>query len=55
MTLGHRVAVLRDGVLQQCDAPQTLYDKPKHLCRWLHRFAFDESPRSDICPMIAAR
>jgi multiple sugar transport system ATP-binding protein len=31
MTLGHRVAVLRDGVLQQCDAPQTLYDKPKNI------------------------
>ncbi|HTT58752.1 MAG TPA: ATP-binding cassette domain-containing protein, partial [Acidimicrobiales bacterium] len=24
MTLGHRVAVLRSGVLQQCDAPQVL-------------------------------
>src|SRR3954469_7113561 len=28
MTLGHRVAVLRDGRLQQCDAPRVLYDKP---------------------------
>ncbi len=28
MTLGHRVAVLRDGLLQQCDAPQVLYDRP---------------------------
>ncbi|MFZ0170826.1 MAG: sn-glycerol-3-phosphate ABC transporter ATP-binding protein UgpC [Acidimicrobiales bacterium] len=28
MTLGHRVAVLRSGVLQQCDAPQVLYDRP---------------------------
>jgi ABC-type sugar transport system ATPase subunit len=24
MTMGHRVAVLRDGVLQQCDTPHTL-------------------------------
>lgn len=31
MTLGHRVAVLRDGVLQQCDAPQMLYDRPKNV------------------------
>src|SRR5271169_7129902 len=31
MTLGHRVAVLRDGVLQQCDAPQVLYDRPTNL------------------------
>jgi multiple sugar transport system ATP-binding protein len=28
MTLGHRVAVMRRGVLQQCDAPQVLYDRP---------------------------
>jgi multiple sugar transport system ATP-binding protein len=28
MTLGHRVAVLNDGFLQQCDAPRMLYDKP---------------------------
>src|SRR5206468_3785762 len=28
MTLGHRVAVLKDGVLQQCDAPRLLYERP---------------------------
>ena len=26
--MGHRVAVMRDGVLQQCDTPQRLYDRP---------------------------
>jgi multiple sugar transport system ATP-binding protein len=31
MTLGHRVAVMRAGVLQQCDAPQILYDRPVNL------------------------
>jgi len=31
MTMGHRVAVLRDGVLQQCDAPGTLYHEPVNL------------------------
>jgi multiple sugar transport system ATP-binding protein len=31
MTMGHRVAVLRDGVLQQCDAPGTLYHSPVNL------------------------
>ena len=31
MTMGHRVAVLRDGYLQQCDTPQTLYDNPTNL------------------------
>ena len=31
MTLGQRVAVLRDGVLQQCDTPQQLFSNPVNL------------------------
>jgi multiple sugar transport system ATP-binding protein len=31
MTMGDRVAVLRKGELQQCDAPQTLYEQPVNL------------------------
>jgi multiple sugar transport system ATP-binding protein len=31
MTLGDRVAVLRDGVLQQFEKPQVLYDHPRNL------------------------
>lgn len=31
MTLGHRVAVLRDGTLQQYDTPQRLYRSPVNL------------------------
>jgi multiple sugar transport system ATP-binding protein len=31
MTMGDRVAVLRDGVLQQCDTPGTLYDRPANV------------------------
>jgi multiple sugar transport system ATP-binding protein len=31
MTLGHRVAVLRDGVLQQLDTPQELYHHPLNV------------------------
>ena len=31
MTMGNRVAVLRDGILQQCDAPSTLYHAPTNL------------------------
>jgi multiple sugar transport system ATP-binding protein len=31
MTLGQRVAVLRDGVLQQVDTPQALYNSPVNL------------------------
>src|SRR5436305_10345030 len=31
MTMGHRVAVMRGGVLQQVDAPQRLYHAPRNL------------------------
>ncbi|MCW2619844.1 MAG: sugar transporter ATP-binding protein, partial [Modestobacter sp.] len=31
MTMGDRVAVLKDGVLQQCDTPGVLYDRPANV------------------------
>jgi multiple sugar transport system ATP-binding protein len=31
MTMGDRVAVMRRGELQQCEAPQQLYDRPTNL------------------------
>ena len=31
MTLGTRIVVMKDGVAQQIDTPQTLYDKPANL------------------------
>ena len=31
MTMGHRVAVLKDGVLQQVDTPRALYDRPENV------------------------
>ena len=31
MTMGHRVAVMNEGELQQVDAPLTLYDRPKNV------------------------
>jgi multiple sugar transport system ATP-binding protein len=31
MTMGDRVAVMRDGRLEQCDVPQRLYDRPANL------------------------
>ncbi len=31
MTMGDRVAVLKDGILQQVDTPLNLYDKPSNL------------------------
>ncbi|MCD6302034.1 MAG: ABC transporter ATP-binding protein [Anaerolineae bacterium] len=31
MTMGTRIAVMRDGILQQCDTPQTLYNSPANI------------------------
>ncbi len=46
MTLGDRVAVMRDGVLQQLDRPQSLYRPAgQPLRRRVHRLARDEPRR----------
>ena len=48
MTMGDRVAVMKDGVLQQCDTPRVLYDEPgQRVRRRLHRLAGDEPARRD--------
>ena len=31
MTLGTRIVVMKDGIVQQIDSPQNLYDKPNNL------------------------
>ncbi|RZL67311.1 MAG: ATP-binding cassette domain-containing protein, partial [Rhodococcus sp. (in: high G+C Gram-positive bacteria)] len=31
MTMGDRVAVLKDGVLQQCDSPRRMYEHPNNV------------------------
>ncbi|PYV90287.1 MAG: glycerol-3-phosphate ABC transporter ATP-binding protein, partial [Acidobacteria bacterium] len=31
MTMGHRIAVLNDGIIQQLDTPQELYDHPANI------------------------
>ena len=31
MTMGSRIAVMKDGILQQLDTPQTLYDRPANM------------------------
>jgi multiple sugar transport system ATP-binding protein len=31
MTLGERVAVMRDGTIQQCDTPRRLFDQPRNV------------------------
>ena len=48
MTLGQRVAVLRDGVLQQCDTPAEPLPSPgESLRRCVHGVAVDERRRGD--------
>ena len=47
MTMGDRVAVLRDGDLQQCDSPSTLYHAPKNL----FVAGFIGSPAMNILPV----
>jgi multiple sugar transport system ATP-binding protein len=51
MTLGHRVAVLRDGVLQQCDTPQALFRRPVNL----FVAAFIGSPSMNFVPAVVER
>ena len=46
MTLGHRVAVLKDGRLQQCDAPRALYERPANV----FVAGFIGSPAMNLCP-----
>ena len=45
MTLGHRVAVLAGGRLQQCDAPRTLYEEPVNT----FVASFIGSPAMNLC------
>ena len=46
MTLGDRVAVLRDGTVQQCDTPERLFDQPVNL----FVAAFIGSPPMNLVP-----
>jgi multiple sugar transport system ATP-binding protein len=45
MTLGHRVAALKDGRLQQCDTPRALYDTPTNT----FVAGFIGSPAMNLC------
>ncbi len=47
MTLGHRVAALKDGRLQQCDTPRTLYDRPANT----FVAGFIGSPAMNLCTL----
>ena len=46
MTLGHRVAVMRDGLIQQVDTPRTLYSEPANI----FVAGFIGSPRMNLVP-----
>ena len=51
MTMGDRVAVLKDGVLQQCAPPRELFKRPgEPVRRRLHRVAGDEPAVGDRRP-----
>src|SRR3954449_9371676 len=50
MTLGQRVAVMRDGVIQQVDTPQELYARPANL----YVAAFIGSPAMNLVEATAA-
>ena len=47
MTLGHRVAVLRDARLQQCDTPRALFDRPANT----FVAGFVGSPAMNLCTL----
>ena len=51
MTMGHRVAVLRDGELQQVDEPSTLYHEPANL----FVAGFIGSPAMNMLPVSVDR
>ena len=48
MTMGDRVAVLKDGILQQCDSPRELYDNPANVFVG----AFIGSPSMNVIPSL---
>ena len=48
MTMGDRVAVLKDGILQQCDTPRELYDDPANAFVG----TFIGSPSMNIIPSV---
>jgi multiple sugar transport system ATP-binding protein len=50
MTLGDRVAVLREGTVQQCDTPERLFEAPANL----FVAAFMGSPPMNLAPAHAA-
>jgi len=50
MTLGHRVAVLHEGELQQCGPPRALYERPGNI----FVAGFIGSPAMNLCTLAAS-
>jgi len=50
MTLGHRVAVLHEGHLQQCGPPRALYERPGNI----FVAGFIGSPAMNLCTLAAS-
>jgi multiple sugar transport system ATP-binding protein len=48
MTMGDRVAVMKDGVLQQCDTPRVLFDRPTNV----FVAGFIGSPQMNLLPAV---
>ncbi len=51
MTLGTRIIVMNNGIVQQCDTPMNLYNKPKNL----FVASFIGSPQMNIIPCVAEK
>src|SRR5437870_8308291 len=47
MTMGDRIAVMKDGVLQQVPPPRAIYDQPANM----YVAAFIGSPRTNFLPV----
>ena len=46
MTLGTRIVVMKDGVVQQIDTPNNLYKQARQpVCSRIHRISADELPQ----------
>ncbi len=50
MTMGDRIAVMKEGVLQQCAPPSELYDSPKNM----YVAGFIGSPRMNFIPVTVS-
>ena len=50
MTMGDRIAVMRDGVLQQCAPPREIYDRPANM----YVGGFIGSPQMNFVPVTIA-